>query len=73
MDWLGEISRQERRDMWNSIIDKLRRNMVTQATTSTPIDNNGCPLHKTYCFTCGTCNGYFGKDGKPTQPKLKEN
>jgi uncharacterized protein (DUF2164 family) len=28
-------------------------------------DNNSCPVHEHYNFTCGTCNGLFDKNGNP--------
>jgi hypothetical protein len=43
--------------------------MSAKASFAKPLpDNNGCRMHETYNMTCGTCNGFFDKDGNPTAP-----
>lgn len=46
---------------------------MSKAGVAQPLpDNNDCPMHPEYSFTCGTCNGLFDKDGNPTpqEPSL---
>lgn len=40
--------------------------MTKAGIAGAPQSNNDCKMHKEYHFTCGTCNGYFDKDGHPT-------
>lgn len=46
--------------------------MAHQTTVKPLPDNNGCRMHPEYNFTCGTCNGYFDKDGNPTKMSTTE-
>lgn len=41
---------------------------MAQSVMAEPLpDNNNCPMHEEYNFTCGTCNGYFDENGQPVK------